>query len=120
VAVPRWFGADPAGHQRSEQTGGSTISIWKRAGFSIRTRTLGIEPGIMAVRARLKRADGRIMLRIHHRCEELIDAMLKYRYPERDDATVPLKDGSDHAADALRYLVTNLDRPGGTRMRPCC
>jgi hypothetical protein len=119
--TPRWFGADPAGHQRSEQTGASTISIWKRAGFSIRTRRFDIEPGIMAVRARLKRADGSIALVIHPRCRELIEAMLQYHYPpHRDDATLPVKDGHDHAADALRYLITNLDRTDQhVRIRQC-
>ena len=33
-------------------------------------------------------------------------------YPEgRPESTEPVKDGFDHAADALRYLVVNLDEP---------
>ncbi|TVQ53436.1 MAG: hypothetical protein EA377_07945 [Phycisphaerales bacterium] len=107
----RWIGADPAGHQRSEQTGVSTIALWKRAGFRIRTRPLPIEVGILAVRRRLRRADGVVTLRIHPRCRTMIESMHKYRYPPNDpEATVPMKDGTDHAADALRYLISNLDR----------
>lgn len=108
-----WIGADPAGHQRSEQTGVSTISLWKRAGFAIKARQAGIEPGVMAVRARLRRADNSIALKIHPRCRHLIEAMSMYHYPLlQPDSLTPVKDGHDHAADALRYLVVNLDRRG--------
>ncbi|MEL6796140.1 MAG: hypothetical protein AAFO89_04875 [Planctomycetota bacterium] len=42
----------------------------------------------------------------------LIEALERYHYPEdRPEATEPVKDGFDHAADALRYLVINLDEP---------
>jgi hypothetical protein len=38
--------------------------------------------------------------------------METYHYDEgRPDSETPLKDGADHAVDALRYLVLNLDRP---------
>ncbi|MCH7572486.1 MAG: hypothetical protein IH891_06175 [Planctomycetes bacterium] len=108
-----WIGADPAGHQRSEQTGVSTISLWKRAGFAIKARQAGIEPGVMAVRARLRRADNSIALKIHPRCRHLIEAMSMYHYPLlQPDSFTPVKDGHDHATDALRYLVVNLDRRG--------
>jgi hypothetical protein len=46
------------------------------------------------------------------RCATLIEAVSMYHYPaERPDVMTPVKDGNDHAADALRYLVINLDRP---------
>ena len=114
-----WIGADPAGHQRSEHTGKSTIALWRDAGFMVRTRAHAIEQGVAAVRARLKRADGTIGLVVHPRCANLIDSLLRYHYPpqrERDDQ--PVKDGPDHACDALRYLVYNLDgRSGGVTIR---
>ncbi len=113
-AHPAWIGADPAGHQRNEHTGRSTISLWRDAGFMVRTKAHAIEQGVASVRARLKRADGTIGLIIHPRCAKLIDAMLQYHYPperERDDQ--PVKDGPDHACDALRYLVFNLDGRSG-------
>jgi hypothetical protein len=48
---------------------------------------------------------------IHPRCVLLTRALTHYRWPGgRPEATEPIKDGSDHAADALRYLVVNLDR----------
>jgi hypothetical protein len=119
---PVWIGADPAGHSRNEQTGVSTIALWKRAGFAMRTRNLGIETGVMAVRRRLKRGDGAITLRIASRCPHLIEAVRHLHYPPpgrgarrtSDPPTTPVKDGHDHACDALRYMITNLDDSGHT------
>lgn len=119
---PVFVAADPAGHARNEQTGVSTIALWKRAGFAVRTRSLGIETGVMAVRRRLKRGDGSIALKIHARCTHLIEAMRNLHYPplgrgaarNGDPPTTPVKDGHDHACDALRYMITNLDDPGHT------
>ncbi len=107
---PAWIGADPAGHQRNEHTGQSTISLWRRAAYTVRTRGLTIEAGLGAVRRRLRRADGQVSMRIHPRCEQLIEALTLYHYPsDRPEVDQPVKDGPDHCADALRYLVTNLD-----------
>ncbi len=111
---PRWIGADPAGHQRSEQTGRSVISHWRRAGWLMRTRRASVMQGIAAVRRRLKAADGSVTLRIDPRCRSLIQSLTSYRFPkDRPQANEPVKDGSDHAADALRYLVVNLDGSAG-------
>jgi hypothetical protein len=108
---PQWIGADPAGHQRGEQTGRSVISIWKDRGWDVKSRPSRIAAGIGAVRRRLRSADGRVSLRIHARCATLIESLKCYHYPPEDERKdVPIKDGSDHAADALRYLVVNLDR----------
>lgn len=114
---PAWVGADPAGHQRSDQTGLSSIAIWRRMGWTIRSRSMRIEPGIIAVRRRLLRADGSVHIYIHPRCEQLIEAMVTYHYPaDNPQSDLPVKDGSDHIADALRYMVVNLDA-GGSRVR---
>lgn len=108
---PRWIGADPAGHTRNDQTGWSTIARWREAGWPIRTRRTSIAAGIDAVHRRLRRADGASTLVIHPRCEALIRAMTMYHYPRDNPACPhPVKDGHDHAADALRYLIVNLDR----------
>ncbi|MCH8209915.1 MAG: hypothetical protein IIB99_00950 [Planctomycetes bacterium] len=108
---PDWIGADPAGHQRNEHTGTSTITLWRRAGYAVRARCVGIETGVKAVRRRLQRADGAVGLRIHSRCNTLIEALTMYHYPpDKPEAETPVKDGHDHAADALRYMIINLDR----------
>ena len=116
--LPAWIGADPAGHQRSDQTGVSTISLWRRAGFGMRTQAGRIEEGVSAVRARLCRADGAVRLRIHPRCRRLIEALTMYHYPPgQAESLSPVKDGHDHIADALRYLLVNLDAGGGVTVR---
>jgi hypothetical protein len=113
---PQWIGADPAGHHCNEQTGTTTIGLWKRAGWPVRTRSSAVDFGIKAVRARLRRADNSIGLRISRRCEALIKSLSMYHYPpDKQDSDKPVKDGHDHAADALRYMVVNLDRAADGR-----
>ncbi len=109
---PLWVAVDPAGHQRSGQTGVTDVSVLRDAGLRIKSRRSGIAHGIRLVTQRLAPATGEPTLRIHARCATLIEALERYHYPEdRPEATEPVKDGFDHAADALRYLVTNLDEP---------
>jgi phage terminase large subunit len=59
---------------------------------------------------------GETRLMVHARCVHLIESLETYRYPaDRPEALTPVKDGSDHAVDALRYLVANLDRAYETK-----
>ncbi|MEZ6319176.1 MAG: hypothetical protein R3B49_10575 [Phycisphaerales bacterium] len=107
-----WLGVDPAGDQRSLQSGISDAEALRRLGFEVRARRLAIARGLELVRARLRPADGPVRLLIHARCEKLIESLERYRYPAHDpESTTPIKDGSDHAVDALRYMVQNLDMP---------
>jgi hypothetical protein len=54
---------------------------------------------------------------IHRRCQKLIESLEQYHYrTDRPDSDVPVKDGPDHAVDALRYLIQNLDNPRQTRV----
>jgi hypothetical protein len=72
-------------------------------------RSTGIVAGIEAVRQRLSPAAGPVRLRIDARCTHLIKSLTAYRYNERDARDeLPLKDGNDHAVDALRYLVMGV------------
>lgn len=108
--VPEWIGVDPAGKQRSGQTGISDVNALTKAGLRIRSRRMGVVEGLSLVRARLKPATGDSTLFIHERCIKLIESLEKYRYPaENPETLTPVKDGSDHAVDALRYMVINLD-----------
>lgn len=116
--MPEWLGADPAGHQRQEHTGVSTITLWRRAGWPVRTKGTTIEAGIASVSRRLRRADGSIGLFVHERCAHLVEALAQYHYPpDEPESTTPVKDGHDHACDALRYLCVNLDRPKRVEVR---
>jgi len=76
----------------------------------MRTRRSDVNAGIEAVRARLLAADGRVRLFIHPRCRTLIRALSEYHFSTTEERDAkPIKDGPDHPADALRYLVVNLD-----------
>jgi len=109
---PMWIGADPAGGAKNDQTGKSTLSLWRTNGFPIRSCASHIADGIEAVRRRLRSADGNVRLLIDPRCTTLIESLEMYHYPaDRPDVMNPVKDGHDHACDALRYLVINLDKP---------
>ncbi len=109
---PRFIAIDPAGRQRSEQTGVSNAAAIRRAGFPVRDRRVPFTAGLAAVRARLKPAHGSPTLTIHPRCRTLIESLERYHYPEDDPTSeTPVKDGPDHAVDALRYLIVSLDRP---------
>jgi hypothetical protein len=111
-----WIGIDPAGNAQNQQTATTDREVLQKAGLTVRYRYHNIQAGLELIRARLRPADGGPpRLLIHRRCAELIAAMEKYHYPENDPMTlIPVKDGSDHAIDALRYMIVNLDSPGKT------
>ncbi|MBL0921677.1 MAG: hypothetical protein IBJ10_06055 [Phycisphaerales bacterium] len=116
--VPTWTAADPAGNNRSEQTGISTIHHLRQRGLSIADARRPLTVSLDLVRRRLRPAHnpGSPTLLIHKRCAPLIRALQKYHYPENDPHTLdPAKDGPDHAADALRYLILNIDKPCNTQ-----
>jgi hypothetical protein len=123
VGRPAWIGADPAGEQRSDQTGVGSAHALRKAGLVVRTRRGGVQTGIALVRARLAPAASpdsaaipQPRIYIHARCSHLIKALTEYHYPAHDpEGMLPEKDGADHAADALRYLVQNLDGRHETR-----
>jgi hypothetical protein len=111
-----WLGVDPAGAAANDQTGNGSALVLREAGIPIRARRMSIQQGLSLVRARLRPADGPPRLFIHERCRRLIESIEKYHYPEdRPDSLIPVKDGHDHAVDALRYLMVNLDRPYRTK-----
>ncbi len=113
---PAWVGVDPAGNTRNDQTGVSNVNLLRRAGLAVRSRQSKVEDGLRLLRARLGPATGSPRLFVHARCAKLIESLRRYRYPEdKPEAMQPLKDGHDHAVDALRYMVMNLDRPHETK-----
>ncbi len=116
---PTWLGVDPAGCGRNSQTGRSDVALLRESGFEVRTARRGVQEGLMMIRARLKPADSASpRLFIHQRCRGLIESMERYHYPtDRPHSNEPVKDGFDHAVDALRYLVVNLDGAHATCSR---
>jgi len=106
-----WVGVDPAGHQRDRHSGRTDIALVREAGYRVRSARSRITEGIEIVRRRFDRGT----LTIHPRCVQLIRALQSYRFdPARPGNDEPIKDGPDHACDALRYLLLNLERGGGS------
>jgi len=102
----RWL----AGAARNGQTGRTDVELLRGAGHRVVARPSRIEDGIQRVRRRLDRGT----LVIHPRCSQLVAALQAYHFDPADPtAERPVKDGPDHACDALRYLVVALDRAGG-------
>ena len=116
---------DPAGLAASDQTGRSAADVLKEAGFAVRAKASTIHEGVNLVRARLAPAATRPgepatpRLLVHRGCTRLLECLAQYHYPVDDpESLVPVKDGSDHACDALRYLVLHLDsHAGAVRVR---
>jgi len=118
---PRFVAVDPAGHQRSAHTGISSVALLRQAGLIVRSRPAPIHDGIQLIRTLLEDRGTGPRLLIHRRCTTLIEALFRYHYAaDRPHDTSPVKDGPDHAVDALRYLVTNLSglEPGGASVSP--
>lgn len=110
--IPDWIGVDPAGCATGGQTGTSPVDDLKAAGLAVCTSRTATAKGLELVRARLDPASGEPRLRIHARCTHLIECLERYHFPEENpESLTPVKDGSDHAADALRYMIICIDRP---------
>lgn len=112
---PAWVGVDPAGGQSNDHSGTSSIQLLERAQLRVRSRRCTIQGGLELVRARLRPAQegAAPRLLVHARCTTLRECLARYHYArDKPGSLDPVKDGFDHAVDALRYLVLNLDRPG--------
>ncbi len=107
-----WIGADSAGRQMNDQTGVSAVQAMSRASLRVRTRAMGVQEGLALLRARLRPAAAGVAPRlfVHARCARLVESLERYHYrPDKPESLEPVKDGHDHAVDALRYMVQNLD-----------
>ena len=105
----KWVGVDPAGNQRNSQTGLTDVQVLKQRGYKIRSRRSLISQGVECVRRHFDRET----LFVDPRCEKLVQALASYHFDLKNLAQdSPVKDGPDHACDALRYLLINLDQAG--------
>lgn len=114
-----WIGVDPAGNATNDQTGESSVLRLRKAGLLVKHRRMGVHESLNLLRARLAPATGGPTLFVHARCKHLIESLERYHYPtDRPEDDTPVKgDGFDHAVDALRYMVQNLDAPYKSAMR---
>jgi len=90
-------------------------AVLESSGIYTRAANKAVIPGIQAVQMRLAKAgDGRPRLMVSSRCSNVINEFYEYRWEEhrdgRNDREEPRKE-HDHAMDALRYMVMDVDRP---------
>lgn len=94
-----------------------TVETYRRNGIPAVPAYKAIVAGIAAVAQRLR--TGR--LKVHRSCVDLIAEANTYRYPTEEEKKIvgenPIK-GADHALDALRYMVSGIDRVRELRPRP--
>lgn len=86
-----------------------SIDELRKGGVVVRgSKIRDIMTGVDAVNSRIYTE----RLVIHPKCKALFAEQQEYSYPEKDDEIVGDKpvDGFDHALDALRYLIVNVDR----------
>ena len=135
-----FIGIDPAGNAPDQQTGDTHADCLKKRGYILRSRKSDIYPGLTAVRDRLtpawsppRSAWGPSQFRgsalapprepgpqlvIDPCCTRLIECLTGYHFDEsKPESLHPKKDGYDHACDALRYMLVNLDRPHKSECR---
>ncbi|CAG0980966.1 hypothetical protein PHYC_01763 [Phycisphaerales bacterium] len=107
---PEWVGIDPAANARNSHSGKTSEVLLREAGFAPRFVILKVRQSLELLRARFEPAHGPPRLFVHARCAQLIEDLECHRYNDRrPESEKPEKDGHDHAVDALRYLVSNLD-----------
>lgn len=106
---------DPAGRQKESTSGAACTELLASVGIPCTSRASTIADGLELIRAALAPAVGEAKLFIHPRCKTLIESFQNYHYPSPNTAGAagenPVKDGPDHAIDALRYFFINRMRP---------
>lgn len=110
---------DPSGRQKESTSGAACTELLAAAGIPCTSRASNIVDGLELIRALLAPAAGQPRLYVHPRCAKLLDAFALYHYPSPSapDPDKPVKDGPDHAVDALRYFFVNRLRPEGETRR---
>ena len=104
---------DPAGRQRESTSGQAATDILHSLGIPTQCRGSAIVDGLELIRTALAPAVGPPSLYIHPHCRTLIHSFESYHYPPpgAGEPDRPVKDGPDHAIDALRYFFVNRMQP---------
>lgn len=118
---PWWIGIDPSGNAVEGISAKSPAEALAQAGLTVRSRGSEVQAGLRLIRDRLRPAMGGPRLFVHRRCTTLIECVQRYHYdPNKPESMEPVKDGFDHAIDALRYLILNLDNPSKAEVGRYC
>lgn len=98
---PRWY-ADPA-------QPGDIMELRKADHDAVPCKHLGQRPVLSGIdRVSQRIATGRLKI-VRGACLPLVDELARYHYDSEKLKEEPVKE-DDHACDALRYLITGLDR----------
>ncbi len=104
----RTIACDPAGNSRNDQTAESNVSLLRRRGYVVRSKSSHIVDGLELIRRGLRSGSGDVSLFVHPQCKQLVKALRSYHYPTGFNSELPFKDGeNDHLIDALRYYYVN-------------
>ena len=114
---------DPAGRNKNDQTGRSSVEILssrihQRCEYSLSPRAREVSNGVGLIRTALKPAVGTPRLYMAGSCKQTIKAMESYRLKKINGEFVdePVKpQPCDHWVDALRYFYVNRKMPGGVK-----
>lgn len=115
----RVLGVDPAGNHFSSHSGKSSVQILRACGINVASQGSKIKDGLERIRVRFRPADPSKPPRliVSAACPKLIESLERYHYdPTKPESETPVKDGHDHAIDALRYMLINIDRPMNTSL----
>jgi len=116
---------DPAGRSRSDQTGYSSIDVFRSHGIHCLYRTdawaTTIANGVQLIRGALKPAAGPARLTVSEKCPRLIEAFEGYKLRKLngqwvDDPQKP-QEPFEHPMDALRYFYVNRQAPAQAEAR---
>lgn len=104
---------DIAGDQEREQTGRSNIAWFAKRHIHFKRRRSRIQQGVAIVRSYINNVDGKRRFFVSDKCQDTIDGLRKYKYPEKDGIVQnenPLKKDDD-AVDMVRYYFINQHDP---------
>lgn len=119
---------DPAGSNRSQEVGYSSVDIMEAAGipceWTYEPASRFIPAGIDVIRSKILNVNNEISFYISDRCGRwsdsqrgLVRGLSRCEYPERKPGQAlkdePLKSEFTHVLDALRYAMVNLFPPTG-------
>ncbi len=105
-SMVRFTACDPAGAATSDK-GISSVESLKELGIKCVHRNSRIMDGVDKVKSLLRDANGKVSLRFSPTVTQTIYHLQHYRWV-KDTETPGKIDGHDHACDALRYLIVNL------------
>ena len=107
---------DPAGSGTNLHSGRSDWQLFSENNLKVTIKrdavTRNVVSGVSHMRTWFEDADGRAHIFLNPSCKESLSSYENYHYPEHKAEQSlkhePVKDGREHACDALRFMIVNL------------